>query len=273
MSSGWDAWARAYRPLEYLALARSLEKARALALAPPSAEGLPSAGARWLLLGDGDGRGLGLLLAHRPRDVFVSLDLSGEMLRRARRRANLGSKAPHPSRPTGVGVGPVGLRPRGGPRGHPTEPPRVEWCQADIRNGWPQALEGWSFDAVVSQFFLDCFTDQEIRGWWPEVAARLRPGGVWWVTDFTPPEALKGWPAVRQRLILALLYPAFRWTTSMGARVLPDLDRPFREMGWAEEERTLLPSGIGQVIRWRKPRSHRGLPEPSPEANASEADP
>ncbi len=252
MSAGWDAWARVYRPLEYLALARSLEKARALALAPPSPGALPPAGAQWLLLGDGDGRGLELLRAHRPRDVFVSLDLSGEMLRRARVRSRRGSKHGHPS--PRAGTGSLGLRPGGAPGGSLTAPSPVEWCQADIRRGWPEALAGRTFDAVVSQFFLDCFTDDEIRGWWSEVAARLRPGGGWWVTDFTPPEALAGWSAFRQRLILALLYPAFRWTTSMRARTLPDLQRPFRDAGWAEAEKALLPSGICQVVRWRKPR-------------------
>jgi SAM-dependent methyltransferase len=263
MSSGWDAWARVYHPLEYLALARSLEKARTLTLAPPSPGVLPSAGARWLLLGDGDGRGLAHLLAHRPQDMFVSLDLSGEMLRRARGRFHLASRNSYPSRR--APARPMDRRPGGDPGGDPTEPRRVEWCQADIRNGWPQALKGRTFDAVVSQFFLDCFTDDEIRAWWPEVAARLRPGGAWWVTDFTPPEALKGWPAVRQRLILASLYPAFRWTTSMGARTLPDLQRPFQEAGWVEAERARLPSGICHVVRWRKPWSRRGLPKPMPE--------
>lgn len=251
MSSGWDAWAKFYRPLEYLALARSLERARALALAPPAPEDLPAAGARWLLLGDGDGRGLEVLLSHRPRDVFVSLDLSGEMLRRARGRVQLAAKPPHP--PRRVRARPVGLRPGGGTSADPNKPLRVEWCQADIRAGWPEALAGQTFDAVVSQFFMDCFTDDEIQRWWPEVAARLRPGGNWWVTDFTPPEALKGWLAVRQRLILGMLYPVFRWTTSMRARTLPRLCRPFRDAGWVRAEQALLPSGIGQVIRWRKP--------------------
>jgi SAM-dependent methyltransferase len=259
VSSGWDAWARVYRPLEYLFLARSLEKARALDLAPPSpGAGLPP-GARWLLLGDGTGRGLELLLAHRPGDTFVSMDLSGEMLRRARGRVRLAADSRCPPRQSPAL--PVDLPPRGAPSRDPYEPRRVEWCRADIRNGWPRALEGRTFDAVVSQFFVDCFTDDEIRGWWPEVAARLLPGGIWWVTDFTPPGALKGWPAIRQQLILAMLYPAFRWTTSMRARRLPDLKRPFQEAGWAEEERALLPSGICQVVRWRSPSSRSALAE------------
>lgn len=251
MRSGWDAWARVYRPLEYLALARSLEKARALALAPPSPEILPPAGARWLLLGDGDGRGLERLLAHRPGDVFISLDVSGEMIRRSQGRLQHASKHPHPSHRAVARS--VDRWPCRRPGRHPTEPRRVQWCQADIRTGWPEPLAGQTFDAVVSQFFMDCFTDDEIEGWWPEVGARLRPGGAWWVTDFTPPEALEGWPAVRQRLILALLYPAFRWTTPMRARTIPDLQRPFLEAGWAETKRALLPSGICQVVRWQKP--------------------
>jgi len=247
---GWDTWARLYPGLEYAALGRTLQHARAATVSPRALARLPSGGS-WLLLGDGDGRGLAKVRDAGQAGDVVCLDVSPQMLARAqarmaRARTGAGQKELEGRLPPGA---PHGRRPN--VTAH-AQPP-VTWCQADLLEGWPAALRERRFDVVVTQFFLDCFTDPQIEAWWPEVARRLRPGGVWLVTDFTPAGSLRGWQALRQRALLAVLYPCFRWTTPMVARALPDLERPFRQAGWQAPYRERLPSGITELTVWRKP--------------------
>jgi tRNA (cmo5U34)-methyltransferase len=235
--TGWDNWARIYPTLETLLLGSTLRRARALWPPPAtSADGSED----WLLLGDGRGHGLRTLLnSGRARSV-VSLDVSAEMLRRSRKTAQNQSRkqARNPARP------------------HPA--PRLEWIHADILHGWPPPLRGRTFHGVATAFFLDVFTPEELAEWWPRVADQIVPGGIWVVTDFTPPGALQGWASLRQRLLLSGLYPAFRWTTPMRARSLPDLLTPFAAAEWQVELHHRLPSGIAEQRVWRKPEAPAG---------------
>jgi SAM-dependent methyltransferase len=222
---GWDRWAPVYHGLERLALGRELERCRDMA-ADALAVGAGSP-LHCLVLGDGDGRGLERLVDRHPATAFTSVDVSPGMITRARRR--LGGA------------------------------PGVTWVCADIREGWPEALEGSAggghagVDAVMTQFFLDCFTDEELSRWWSTVAERVSPGGCWVVADFTPPTALRGWRGVRQRLLLEALYRAFGWTTPLTARALPDLEGIFRSAGWSLEFTRESPSRITGVRLWRAP--------------------
>jgi len=238
--TGWDVWAHVYPFMETLLLGSTLRRARGLW--PSPSELPPSEGTEdWLLLGDGNGQGLLTLLDSGRARRVVSLDRSSEMLRKARarfRRWNLERSlrgAPSRSFP------PLGA------------PPPIEWIQADVTRGWPSELRERSFHGVWTPFFLDVFTPAEWAGWWPEVTERVVPGGLWVVTDFTPPAALRGGAGLRQRLLLSGLYAGFRWTTPMRARTLPDLITPFSSAGWTERAHRRLPSGIAEQRVWRKP--------------------
>ncbi|TVR64138.1 MAG: class I SAM-dependent methyltransferase [Gemmatimonadales bacterium] len=227
---GWDRWATVYRFLERLALGRSLERARdqvahvaGLEMAGPKPAGPEVAGSAtpWLVVGDGDGRGLAALLETLPETPFVSVDGSRAMLERARHRI------PEVDRT------------------------RVRWLQVRLPD--PLPTEDLQAAGLVTTFFLDCFTPGELTAVWARLASELRPGGLWLVADFTPPGSLQGWRRLRQGLVLATLYRAFGWTTPMRSRRLPDLEMPFTAAGW---ERTWLwrsPGGLTTVTSWRKP--------------------
>ena len=243
---GWDRWARVYAGLERLALGRELERARE-ATAEVAATWVGalsgSSPSRWLVLGDGDGRGVEALVRALPRASFVSVDGSRGMLARARRR--LEAQSPACVRPTPC--------------------PPVTWIHADLRGAWHDLPRTEPFDGIVSSFFLDCLTPHELAHVWAQGAARLRPGGAWIVTDFLSPAEVRraragsgsagAWGPLRQALLLRLLYAAFRGTTSMEARRLPDLAAPFAGAGWDPVVQGHSPSLLTGWTLWRRPGS------------------
>lgn len=247
--TGWDRWAPIYAVTERLALGRELERAREAAAEVAAAWVGSSPGpapSRWLVLGDGDGRGLEALVRTLPQATFVSVDGSRAMLARARRRMETA-----PSAPT------------------PLPKPPITWIHADLAGDWPDLPCDAPFDGIVTSFFLDCLTPDQLTHVWTEGAARLRPGGAWIVTDFLSPAAVRRvgaapgtagtagtagrWRPLRQALLLRLLYAAFRASTSMGARELPDLAAPFADAGWALESRGHSPSLLTGWTLWRRP--------------------
>ncbi|TVP45015.1 MAG: class I SAM-dependent methyltransferase [Gemmatimonadales bacterium] len=226
---GWDRWAPVYRHLERLALGLELERCRAMAAealsedlrvggrGSPGAEATGEPPFHCLVLGDGDGRGLERIVRRHPGIRCTSVDVSQAMISRARLRLG--------------------------------EAPGVRWVHGDIRD----VGEDGRFDAVMTQFFLDCFTTRELAEWWGTVAGQVAPGGSWIVADFTPPSSLRGWRGLRQRVLVGALYRAFGWTTPMEARALPDIEGIFRSAGWRLEFARDSPSRITGVRCWRAP--------------------
>lgn len=216
MMGGWDAWARVYRILEYAVLGGSLQRAREAAI------GAVSSGRRILLLGDGDGRFLRAVVATVPPARFVSVDGSRAMIARARRGLDASARE------------------------------RVQWIQAQLPRQAEEIPAG-PYDRIVTQFFLDCFSDRELEAWWSSVARRLEPGALWIVTEFRPDEQLQGWRRWRQRGLLAVLHAGFAWTTPMVHRRLPAWSRLFTEAGWERVEEWISPGGTYLSEVWRKP--------------------
>lgn len=245
--TGWDRWAPIYAVTERLALGRELERAREAAADVAAAWVGSSPGpapSRWLVLGDGDGRGLEALVRTLPQATYVSVDGSRAMLACARRRLEVG-----PSTST-----------------HLSPKPPITWIHADLARDWSDLPCDAPFDGIVTSFFLDCLTPEQLMHVWSEGAARLRPGGAWIVTDFLSPAEVRRagawsgaagtagrWRPLRQALLLRLLYAAFRASTSMGARELPDLAAPFADAGWALESRGHTPSLLTGWRLWRRP--------------------
>jgi len=256
--TGWDRWAPIYAVTERLALGRELERAREAAADVAAAWVGSSRGpapSRWLVLGDGDGRGLEALVRALPGATFVSVDGSRAMLACARRRLETG-----PPTPT-----------------HLSPKPPITWIHADLARDWPDLPSGAPFDGIVTSFFLDCLTPDQLTHVWTEGAARLRPGGAWTVTDFLSPAEVRRvgassgpagtagrWRPLRQALLLRLLYAAFGTSTSMGARQLPDLAAPFADAGWALESRGHSRSLLTGWKLWRRPDLSRGAGREAP---------
>ncbi len=79
-------------------------------------------------------------------------------------------------------------------------------------------------DLIVSHFFLDCLTQEQVTDLVQRVSAVVTPGATWLVSDFAvPPRGLLRVPAA---IYIRLLYLAFRVTTGLRVQRLPDVEGP-----------------------------------------------
>jgi ubiquinone/menaquinone biosynthesis C-methylase UbiE len=191
IAKSFDGLARVYLGLERLAFGSDLEAARFCHL-----ESLRGCG-RVLILGEGDGRYLTRLVRRFPDLRVECLDGSAAMLGRAAARLTEEERL------------------------------RVVFRQADARLA--ELGEG-KFDAVVTLFFLDCFTGLEVRGLVERVGRALRSRAVWVWSDFAIPTS--GWRRWRAELWVGGLYGVFRWRTGLTARRLPPSEALLRAAGW-----------------------------------------
>ncbi len=170
---------------------------------------------RVLILGEGDGRTVARLLQIAPRAQFDVVELSPEMIALAR-----------------VRVG---------------DSWRVNFHQGDARGQrWPAA----SHDAVITNFFLDCFTDAELAPLIRDLATALAPGGIWIVGEFAIPP--RGWRRVHARIWIWTMYRFFGITTGLRARKLPTIERAMREAGLTRVEQQSERAGLVVSEVWRR---------------------
>jgi hypothetical protein len=176
----FDPLARVYRWMELLTFGRWLERCRFAFLGDLS--GCQHAA----ILGDGDGRFTAQLLRVNSTIEIDAIDLSAAMLR--------------------------ALVCRGGPHAS-----RVRVHCADART-WQPANP--PYDLVVTHFFLDCLTGDEVRSLADRLRGALSPSGLWVLSEFAIPEGAYGrWVA---RSLVWLLYRAFWLLTGLSVRNLPD---------------------------------------------------
>jgi SAM-dependent methyltransferase len=183
-SPNFDRIARPYRWLEYLTLARSLERCRF--------HFLPQLGdsTHALVLGDGDGRFLARLMAANPHLKADAVDLSATMLTLLRNRC-----APA------------------------TSSTRLQTHQADALAFVHAHSPVEKYDLVVTHFFLDCLTQPQLDALATSIASQLTPNALWLVSDFRIPSGPMRLPA---RLLVRGLYLAFRVLTGLRSTQLPD---------------------------------------------------
>ncbi len=141
---------------------------------------------RALILGDGDGRFTARLLAQNPAVRVDAVDASSAMLSELVRRA-----------------GPNACR--------------VETYRADARSWRPSRTD---YDLIVTHFFLDCLSTNEIISLAVRLRGCVRPGAVWVVSEFAVPHGFHG--KVVARPLIAFLYWAFGMLTGLKIRSLPD---------------------------------------------------
>lgn len=205
----FDRIARPYRTLEYLTLGKKLEQTRMYFLP----ELLTAR--RALVLGDGDGRFLTRLLAANTHLEATAIDSSVEMLNLLRRRC-----APFLN--------------------------RVETIQMDAVDFTPRQMP--AYDLVISHFFLDCFTEQQLKGMIRRIVPALAPDARWVISDFRIPSGtmrLPGWLVVRS------LYLAFRILTGLRTKELPQHAFCLSEAGFRREQQGLVLSGMLTAELWR----------------------
>jgi ubiquinone/menaquinone biosynthesis C-methylase UbiE len=186
----FDRLARCYRVLEYLALGRDLERAR-FSLLPHLKDCR-----HILILGEGDGRCLERLIAIAPDAQIDCLDISAVMLARTKERLR---ETPH----------------------------HVNFQPADIL---ATELPPQHYDAVITCFFLDCFTNEQASKIISKISRSLRPTALWLWADFTLPD--RGLSRIRAKIWLAILYTFFRWQTNLQTCELPESEALIHKHGF-----------------------------------------
>ncbi len=75
------------------------------------------------------------------------------------------------------------------------------------------------FDAVITPFFLDMFSDNKVGKLVEDLTRRLKPGGKWIATDF------KNSPKPLHKLMLWIMYRFFGLVCNIQARSLPSWEK------------------------------------------------
>jgi len=194
-AANFDRIARSYRWLEYFSFGQALERCRFYRIPQ-----LVSA-RRALVFGDGDGRFLARLLAANPTLHADVVDQSSAMLRLLQART------------AAAGAG-----------------DRICIHQADARAFTPTG----TYDLVVTHFFLDCFTTEEVKSLVQRILPHLAPDARLLVSEFAIPGGLAALPA---KSIVASLYAAFRVLTGLQIHMLPDYAATFTHSGLALQDR------------------------------------
>ncbi len=209
----FDRLARPYRYLEYLSFGNALERCR-FALLPELADAQ-----RVLLYGDGDGRFLARLLATYPALTVDAVDSSAAMLRLAQARLTPEARA------------------------------RVRFHHRNALAFAPSVgTGGVGFDLVVTHFFLDCFSDDELTQLLARIEPHLAPDARWLVSEFAIPANPAA--AIAARALVRLLYIAFRILTGLRTNRLPDYAAVLTGHGFTLSRRTTMLAGLLQSELW-----------------------
>jgi len=211
--ANFDRIARPYRWLEYLFFGPMLERCRFCRI-PPLASARPRP-RRALVLGDGDGRFLARLLASNPMLHADVVDRSPAMLHLLEAR-----------------VSAVHARDR---------------IHIHLTDALAYAPTG-TYDLVVTHFFLDCFTTEEVCSLAEIIRPHLSPNALWLISEFAIPSGLAALPA---KSIVTSLYAAFRLITGLRTRTLPDHDAALTHSGFALQDRKYFLYGLLISELWR----------------------
>ncbi len=205
-AANFDPVARWYCWLEYAAFGRALERCR-FALLPALEDAQ-----RVLILGEGDGRFLKKLLSINATARIDVIEASAGMMKLARGRLSN------------------------------EEARRVKFHLADARNwDFPEA----EYDAIVTCFFLDCFTPKTLADLMPRITASAKPGACWLLSEFEAPST------ARSRVWLALMHAFFRVATNLEASQLSPFAELIAESGWENTCRVTFAGGLMSSGIWR----------------------
>ena len=164
---------------------------------------------RVLILGEGDGRFLATLLRFNDRAQIDVVDSSAKMLAMASHR-----------------VGAVAQQ--------------ISFHHADALHWSPPAAA--SYDLIVTHFFLDCFSDDELGPLVQRCCAAADPQCRWIVSEFHQPAG--GFAAWRAHLWISTLYRMFGWTTGLRVRRLPDYQAILERHGFRQAKVVVAEMGL-----------------------------
>lgn len=198
--------ARLYRWMEFATFGPFLAQTRN-AFLPETATA-----ANALIFGDGDGRFVARLLRANPGLRIDAVDASLAMLQSLLRRT--------------------------GPNAS-----RIRTHHADARaftppNPPPEAR----YDLIVTHFFLDCLTTDEVRALATKLRRVTSPSALWLVSEFAIPPTWFG--RLVARPLVSALYAAFALLTGLAVRNLPDYQLALRAAGFTIRKRRTWLGGL-----------------------------
>jgi ubiquinone/menaquinone biosynthesis C-methylase UbiE len=170
---------------------------------------------RVLMLGEGDGRFLAEFLIFNPDAEVDYVDGSAKMLHLAQKRAGASK--------------------------------RVRFHRCDAIRG---ELPGDGYDTIVTHFFLDCFSAEELTLVVQKIAAASGENACWIVSEFREPSS--GWRRLRARLWVRFLYFAFRIATGLRPQKLPGFGSALRAVGFTLKSESLANAGLLTSQRWER---------------------
>lgn len=209
----FDSLAHLYRWMEYFSFGSMLERCRFHFLSQCTQA------RHALTLGDGDGRFTARLLSANPTVQVDAVDASGAMLAALRERAC----------------------------SSPDAEARLRTMQADLRRFTP---DGKEYDLVVSHFFLDCLTNNDVSSLVERLMPALAENAIWVVSEFSIPE--KGLRRATGRMLIRSLYFAFAIMTRLRVRRIPDYAKVFRCHGFHRLEYAMYLGGMLTAELWER---------------------
>lgn len=214
--ANFDKLARVYRWMEYLSFGPMLERCRFRFL--ESCAG----GQQALVLGDGDGRFTARLMRTNPNLKVDAVDASAAMLAALRRRI--------------VTID---------PHSHT----RLRTIHADLREWTPDSS---GYDLIVSHFFLDCLTHENLEHLLRRTVPYLAPNASWIVSEFAIPPGR--WRSKSARLVIRFLYFAFALLTRLSVKQIPDYAAAFKQHGFQRTKRATFMGGLLTSEVWNRTR-------------------
>lgn len=123
----------------------------------------------------------------------------------------------------------------------------VEFVCADVLE-WEGPQGG--FDLIVTNFFLDCFTADQLALVVSKLARCAKPDAQWLLADFEiAPTPLAG---LRSRVIVGLLYLFFGIVTGLKTRAIVPPDRDLKQAGFLLHRRETHDWGLLKSEWWRR---------------------
>jgi ubiquinone/menaquinone biosynthesis C-methylase UbiE len=215
----FDRIAPVYRALETLVFGESLQRARTALI------GQLRTSEHVLIAGEGNGRFLAELLAANDHVRVTCIDVSLKMIQLARRRI-----------------------------ANPQQRSRVAFIHGDVLNA-PLPTD---CDAIVTNFFLDCFDDTELRTVVARLAGCAKENARWLVADFSiPPGAVA---RLRAKSLLALMYAFFRVTTRISASALIEHHQLLRDEKFQLTDRRSVLRALIVSELWQRTSGERTPP-------------
>jgi SAM-dependent methyltransferase len=182
---------------------------------------------RILLVGEGNGRFLTLLLAHKNKGCINVVEKSAVMIRLAKERTRK----------------PGALR------------CDVKFVEADVLEYSPAE----KFDCAVTHFLLDLFNPAAQRSLIQRIAELTIPSGTWINVDFLPARTVRG------RILMWSQYAFFRMASQIQARQCFDESMAAAAAGWTVAETVSYLGGLVVARRYQRapvPAAGHNAPNP-----------